>query len=377
MKIACSKAALVNGIHAVYRAVSPKPAMPVLSGILMETCSKGLRLVAYDLDLGIETFIPVTIEQDGVAVMPAKYLADITRRLPHSEVSITYREDVRAAEITSDRASFTVKTMPAHDFPSLPEIAASHTWVLPETGLKTMIRRTMPAAAADDSRAVLTGICTTLERDNLTMTTTDSFRLAHRTMAIEGGLDSTVSAVIPVKAMSEVEKNLAADGDRMASLAITDRYAMVQVGSTTYITRLLEGQFPNVRQVFPQNIPARITCDRLQLLDSIERVSIMCKDELSAIRMSYSGDEGMASGYLTISATTPDAGEAVEDIPVSLEGHASLQVAMRARYLRDVLRVLDGEEVTLGYTSFKHPIEVKDPSDPDYTYLLMPVTSPA
>jgi len=203
--------------------------------------------------------------------------------------------------------------MPAHDFPSLPEIAASHTWVLPETGLKTMIRRTMPAAAADDSRAVLTGICTTLERDNLTMTTTDSFRLAHRTMAIEGGLDSTVSAVIPVKAMSEVEKNLAADGDRMASLAITDRYAMVQVGSTTYITRLLEGQFPNVRQVFPQNIPARITCDRLQLLDSIERVSIMCKDELSAIRMSYSGDEGMASGYLTISATTPDAGEAVED----------------------------------------------------------------
>lgn len=377
MRIACSKAALVNGIHAVYRAVSAKPAMPVLSGILMETCSKGLRLVAYDLDLGIETFIPVTIEQDGQMVMPARYMADITRRLPHSEVSITYREDMRAADIVSDRASFTVKTMPASDFPSLPEIAASHTWVIPEAALKTMIKRTMPAAAADDSRAVLTGICTTLQRDSVSMLATDSFRLAYRTMPIEGGIDATTTAVIPVKALSEVEKNLAADGERMASLAITDSYAMVQVGPTTYITRLLEGQFPNVKQVFPQNIPARITCDRLQLLDSIERVSIMCKDELSAVRMAYSGDEGMASGYLTISAVTPDAGEAVEDIPVSLQGHANVQVAMRARYLRDVLRVLDGEEVTLGYTSFKHPIEVKDPSDPDYTYLLMPVTSPA
>lgn len=377
MKISCSKAALVNGIQAVYRAVAAKPAMAVLSGILMETTSQGLRIVAYDLYLGIETFIPVTIERDGAMVLPARYISDITRRLPHAEVSITYREDIHAAEIVSERSSFTVKTMPAAEYPALPEIAASHTWMIPETGLKTMIRRTLPAAATDDSRAVLTGLSITLERDRLMMIATDSFRLAHRVMALEGGLEETASAVIPAKAMAEIERNLSAEGDRLVSLALTDKYAMVQVGPTTYITRLLEGQFPNVKQVFPQNIPTKITCDRLQLLESVDRVSIMCKDELSAVRMSYTGDQGMASGFLTISAVTPEAGHAVEDIPVSLQGAADVQVAMRARYIRDVLRVLDGEEVTLGYTSFRHPVEVKDPSDTDYTYLLMPVTSPA
>ena len=265
--------------------------MAVLSGILMETTSQGLRIVAYDLDLGIETFIPVTIERDGAMVLPARYISDITRRLPHAEVSITYREDIHAAEIVSERSSFTVKTMPAAEYPALPEIAASHTWMIPETGLKTMIRRTLPAAATDDSRAVLTGLSITLERDRLMMIATDSFRLAHRVMALEGGLEETASAVIPAKAMAEIERNLSAEGDRLVSLALTDKYAMVQVGPTTYITRLLEGQFPNVKQVFPQNIPTKITCDRLQLLESVDRVSIMCKDELSAVRMSYTGDQ--------------------------------------------------------------------------------------
>jgi DNA polymerase III sliding clamp (beta) subunit (PCNA family) len=114
----------------------------------------------------------------------------------------------------------------------------------------------------------------------------------------------------------------------------------------------------------------------MQLLNSIDRVSLMCKDELSAIRMVYTGDEGMASGFLTITANTPEVGEARDDIPVSMQGHADVTVALRARYLRDVLRVLDGDEVCLGYTSFKHPIEVTDENDPAYTYLLMPVTAP-
>lgn len=376
MKVSCSKAALVNGVQAVYKAVSPKATIPVLSGILMETCAQGLRLVAYDLDLGIETFIPVTIEREGAMVMPARYLSDITRRLPHSEVVIEYREEVRAADILSDRSNFTVKTMPAGEYPALPEIPSVSTWSIPEPGLKTMIKRTAPAVATEDNRAFYTGIYTIFERDMLTMVSTDTFRLAHRTMSVSLPLENQVGVIIPGKTLLEVERNLSPEGDREVSMALTDRHAMFRVGSTTYITRLLEGQFPNYKQVFPQNIPARLICDRLQLLNSIDRVSLMCKDELSAIRMVYTGDEGMASGFLTITANTPEIGDARDDIPVSMQGHAEVTVAMRARYLRDVLRVMDGEEVCLGYTSFKHPIEVTDETDPAYTYLLMPVTAP-
>ncbi|MEA4882773.1 MAG: DNA polymerase III subunit beta [Clostridia bacterium] len=375
MKVSCSKVALLSGVQTVLKAVSPKATIPVLSGILMETCSQGLRLVAYDLDLGIETYIPVTIEREGAMVLPARYLADITRRLPHTEVVLEYREDVRAVEITSDRANFSVKTMPAEEFPALPEISAAESWSLPEGEFKTMIRKVSPAAAADDNRALMKGVYTLFERELITMVATDSFRLAHRTMPASIPVDSGVGVIVPSKTLIEVEKNLNADGDRQVAVSVTQRHAMFRTGSTTYVTRLLEGQFPNYKQVFPQSIPARIMCDRLQLLESIDRVSLLCKDELSAIKMVYTGDEGMASGFLTISANTPEIGEATEDIPVSMVGHADVTVALRARYLRDVLRVLDGNDVSLGYISFKHPMVVKDDTDPSYTYLVMPVTS--
>lgn len=376
MKVSCSKAALVTGVQTVYKAVSPKATIPVLSGILMETTPQGLRLLAYDLDLGIETFIPAAIETDGAFVVPAKLFSDITRRLPHAEVTISYREDAGGAEIVSDRASFLVKTMAANEFPSLPEIGGEEAWSIQEKDLKAMIKKTAPAAAVEDNRAFFTGIYTIFERESITMVATDTFRMAHRIMKANLPVDEPIGVIIPAKTLLEVERNLSAEGDREVAVAVTDRHAMFRVGNTTYVTRLLEGQFPNYKQLFPKNIPASITCDRLVLSDSIERVATMCKDDLSAVRLEYTGAEGMASGFLTLTSTNPEMGQGREDIPVSMTGSADVKVALRARYLRDVLRVLDGDEVTLGYTSFRHPIEVKDESDPSYTYLVMPVTTP-
>ncbi len=377
VKVSCSKAALVSGVQTVYKAVSPKATIQALSGVLVETCTQGLRLVAYDLDeLGIETFVPVTVGTEGSTVIPAKYFSDISRKLPQSEVILEYREESQSVSISAGRADFTVKTMPAAEFPALPEISEANSWSMPESELKTMIRRTIPAAAVDDARAFFKGIYMLFEKDSLTMVATDSFRLAYRKTQASFDLEEPIDVIIPAKALLEVERNLNDTGEREVSIAIEKNHAMFRIGPTTYVTRLLEGQFPNYKQVFPQNIPAKIICDRLQLLDSVDRVSLMCKDELSAIRMSYTGDEGMASGFLTITAATPEVGEGKEDIPVSMIGHAEVTVAMRARYLRDVLRVLDGEEVCLGYTSYRHPIEVTDETDPAYTYLLMPVTAP-
>jgi DNA polymerase-3 subunit beta len=375
LKISCSKAALVTGVQTVYKAVSPKATIPVLSGILVETCPEGLRLVAYDLDLGIETFVPVTVEREGSLVFPARYLSEITRKLPHSEVQMEYREDTKSVEILSDRISFNIKTMPADEFPSLPEISLSNAWSISEQDLRAMIRRTAIAAAMEDTRAFLTGVYVLMEPGKLTMVATDTFRLAHKTMDFPSPFAETKSVIIPAKTLLEVERNLMVDGEREVEMALTERHAMIKVGATTFVTRLLEGQFPNYKQVFPQNIPARVTLDRNQLLSSIDRVSLMCKDDLSAVKMVYTGDEGSSSGFLTISANTPEVGQATEDIPVSMQGYADITVALRARYLRDVLRVLEGEEVSLGYTSFKHPIEVKDETDPNFTYLVMPVTS--
>lgn len=359
----------------MYKAVSQKPPLPVLSGILIETTADGARMVGYDLDLGIETFIPVVVERDGSFVFPARYLSEITRKLPHSEVTLEYHEDTRSVEITSDRTNFTVKTMPSEDFPALPEISLLNAWSMNESDLRTMIRKTAIACAVDDSRTFLTGIYTVIDQGAFTMVATDTFRLAHRRMGFGAADGSTRSAIIPGRMLTEVEKSLNQDGDREVETAVTDRHAMIRIGHTTYISRLLEGKFPNYRQVFPESVAARIMVDRNLLLASIERVSLMCKDDLSAVRISYSGEAGNSAGFLTITANTPEIGQAREDIPVSMEGHADFSIALRAKYLRDVLRVLEGDEVSMGYTTQKHPIEVKDLSDADYTYLVMPVTA--
>ena len=155
VKVSCSKAALVSGVQTVYKAVSAKPTIPALSGVLVETCPQGLRLVAYDLELGIETFIPVTIGKEGSTVIPARYFSEISRKLPQAEVVLEFREETQSVTISAGRADFVVKTMPAIEFPALPEIPEANSWSIPEGELKTMIRRTAPAAAVEKTPSPL------------------------------------------------------------------------------------------------------------------------------------------------------------------------------------------------------------------------------
>lgn len=374
MKVSCSKTALVSGVRTVYKAVSQKATNLVLSGILVETTADGLRLVAYDLDLGIETFIPVQVEREGSFVFPAKQFADITGNLPHSEVTLDYSESAGSVDVISGRIHFSVKTMPAKNFPELPELVSGKTWSMAEPELRKMIRKTAIATSTDTNRSFLMGICVEADEKGVSMVATDSFRLAYRNVEFTTGLPGKIVAIIPARMLREVERNLSADGTREVEICITDRHAFVKFGNTRYITRLLEGQFPDYRKIFPESLSTRITTDTNSFLAAIGRVSVMCKDEISPIRMSYTGGELDSPGFLTIKVVTPELGEAVEDIPVSLQGNAELVVSIRARYLKDVLQVLESDDVEIGHNSSRSPVCVKETEKDDYLYLVMPIT---
>ena len=164
---------------------------------------------------------------------------------------LEFREETQSVTISAGRADFVVKTMPAIEFPALPEIPEANSWSIPEGELKTMIRRTAPAAAVDDARAFFKGIYTLFEKDSLTMVATDSFRLAHRKTSAAFDMDEPVDVIIPAKALLEVERNLNEAGEREVSIAIAENHAMFRIGTTTYVTRLLEGQFPQLQTGVP------------------------------------------------------------------------------------------------------------------------------
>ena len=375
MKIICAKNDLASGVQTVYKAVSAKATIPTLSGIMIQTTEKGLRLVAYDMELGIETFIPANIERQGSFVFPARYLSEIVRKIPPADIELDFDESLCSVNIKSDKIDFNVKVMSAEEFPKMPDMTANNSWTMKEKEFKKMVKKTAIAASNDDNRTYLTGIYNLITPQMFTMVATDSFRLACREIEFSSGIESDRSMIVPAKTLLEIERNLSEDGERDIEVGVTERHSIIKIGDTTYISRLLEGQFPNYKKVFPQNIQARITVDKNVLFSSVERVSLMCKDDLSAIKCVYNGQEGETSGFLTITANTPEVGQAKEDILVSIDGNVSVNIALRARYLKDVLKVIDGENIVIGYTNNKGAIEIKDVDDPSYTYLVMPVTS--
>lgn len=378
MHIALSRDQLSFGVGTVLRAVSPKSTLPILSGIKMEAFGTQVKFTATDLEFGIETIIDARVETPGSIVVPARYFAEISRRLPAQDVTLKFNAADSSLEISSGRASFSIKTMDPDEFPSLPELSDGSPWYIPEADLRKLIRETALAASTEDARPFLTGVSVTTDPGSITMVATDSFRLAYRTMPLSDDIRPSRTCIIPARMLNELARNLTADGTRDVSVVISERHAMFRVGDTTYVTRLLEGQFPDYKQVLPKSYNTRITADTAALLAAVERTSLLGKDEsgkdeYSTVRLAMSSD-GEGGGFVTVSASTTEVGRAREELAVRMEG-PDVQVSIRARYLTEVLKVLSEDQVTLDFTGPLNPIALRPLGDDNYIYLIMPLTS--
>ena len=361
MKFRCERDELVEAVSAAGRAVTSRgSSLPVLSGIRFELTGNQLRLTGSDLDTTILVDKTVTGETDGVAVLPAKLIGDIARSLPAGKVEVAVEgED---AVITAQRAQFTMRTIPATEFPKLPEPGADAV-VLPAAEFAEALRQVTVAASTEETRPILTGVQMSAEGSGLRLVATDSYRLAVRDLPGTSVLREGQSVLVPSSALKELGRLLS--GADEITLILGERDATFTVDGDRLTTRLIEGEFPNYRGLIPASQPNRLTVGREALLDAVRRMRLLATDA-TPVRLV------MRAEGLELVAIAQEVGQAHEELDAKYEG-TELTVAFNPEYLIAGIEVTPGDEVTLETTDAMKPALLRSIESNDFLYLLMPV----
>jgi DNA polymerase-3 subunit beta len=363
MKITAQKQPLLDALQIVGRAVSARAALQALTGILLEVREGSLRLRATDTELGLEVSPEVSVDGEGAVVLPGRLLVDIVRSLPDGQVELELREAQRDVEIRAGSSSFHLRTLPAEDFPRAPT-AEGEPLELPVAPLRETISRVASAASRDDARPVLTGILLKVEGSELTMVATDSYRLAVKRTAL-GAEAPEIEANVPARAMREVARLSEDDADGAVEIHLSSNQAVFRIGGVTLSSRLIDGQFPNYRQLLPESFEHEIKVKRDDLLEVTRRVGQVAQKN-AALRLAFS------DGELVVSAETPDLGDAREAIPVSFDGEP-IEIGFNPEFVRDGLESLTSEELVLKLISPLRPGLIEPADADDFSYLVMPI----
>jgi DNA polymerase-3 subunit beta len=333
----------------------------VLSGIRLELAGERLGVTGTDLDLTISVEIPVAGSLDGTVVAPGRLVTDIVRALEPG--AVTLEADDEDLRITAGRSAFSVRTHPVSDFPRLP-VPVGDTVTLPVEGLADALRQVVRAASSEDSRPILTGVLMAAEAEGLRLVSTDSYRLAVRDLAGVGILASDQKVLVPSRALNELGRLLAGSGDVALRLGAHD--ATFTAGNVALTTRLIEGEFPNYRQLIPASYPNQLTVGREALLDAVRRVKLLARDPNTPVRIALRPDG------IQLTVITTDWGTATEDVDAKYEG-AEMTVAFNPAYLIDGVEAVTGDEVVLSTLDALKPATLRPTEGDDYLYLLMPV----
>lgn len=365
MKFRCERDVLAEALGAAGRAATGRTgALPVLSGVQVVLAGDQLTVTGTDLELTIQTTLDVAGEADGTVVLPARLTADIVRSLEGGavEVSATGPDEVR---ITAGRSAFSVRPLGADDYPKLQPPTANAV-TLPAAAFAESLKQVVRAASSDESRPILTGVLLAAENDGLRLVATDSYRLAVRDLAGLSALAAEQKVLVPSRALNELSRMLPATGD--ITLRVAEREATFETGTARLTTRLIEGEFPNYRQLIPASHPNRLVVNREGLLDAIRRVKLLARDA-TPIRLKMSA-EG-----LSLSAVTQDIGQASETLDAVYTG-AEMTVAFNPDYLAQGVEAVSGEEIAIDTLDALKPAVVRPSDGLDYLYLLMPVRVP-
>jgi len=361
LKVTVAKDELAQRLGIVSRAVSTRTAVLVLGGIRLRAEAGRLHLAATDMELSLRASLEATVDGEGEVVVPGRLLLDIARSLPGDDVSITHRPEEAAVAVTSGTASYRLHTYSAEDFPRLPEVETARLHAIEREALVETIARVGRSASRDESRPVLTGILVRFEPGKMVMAATDSYRLAVKETPVNGELPD-LEAIIPARALQELAR-IAGAGEEV-QLGLFENHVVFGADGTWLTTRRIDGQFPNYRQLLPEQFEYELQLPREELLEVVRRVSLMAQRN-SPLRLRF------AEGELTVSAVTQDVGESRESLPASFSADA-MEIGFNADFLRDGLESVDADTLKLKLISPLRPAVLEGEAD-DYTYLIMPI----
>lgn len=345
------------------RGVSSRPGIPALTGVFMEAASGGgLTLTTTDLEVSARLSIDVQVQEEGIALVPARLLGDTVKSL--TDAPVEFESDQAQARIRCAAYEGALRLLPAEDFPSLQPPSGTRV-VVEAPKFAEAVGQVGRAASHDEARPVLTGVLLEISREGVTLVSTDSYRLAVRELVATAAGEAR--AIVPERAMAEAGRAAAAVEKGEVELFVDESQVSFQVGGLTLTSRLIEGEFPNYRQLLPEAYESRLTVSRQHLLDAVRRVGLLARDT-SPVRLEFN-----ALG-VKLSSSSPDLGQAVEAVEARYEGE-DVTAAFNPGYLADGLAAATGETVRLEVRDGLKPGIVRGETD-DFTYLVMPVRLP-
>lgn len=364
MKITCSKQNLIQGISTVSRAVSTHSTLNIVECILIEVSPDEIKLTANDMELGIETTIVGDIEENGRIALNAKLFSEMIRKMPNNNVTIE-TDEYNQAFITCEKTKLKIAGKSGEDFPELPEVAKDSSFTLSQFALRNMISQTIFSISDNDNNKMMTGESFIVNNSKVRIASLDGHRISIRYESLKEAFDGEKKIVIPGKTLSDVSKIVSGDVYDDVNIYITNNHILFEFDRTRVVSRLIEGDYFNIDQMLTDDYSTKIDINKAELLNCIDRANLFVRDSDSKpIILTIEGSN------LELSIDS-EIGSMREDIEIKKEGN-DIRIGFNPKFIMDVLKAIDDEEVSLYFVNAKAPCFIKN-ENKDYIYIVLPV----
>lgn len=367
MKLETSSQELLAQLQTTARVASTRSAVQALAGVQLAAEGGRVELRATDMEVALRVPLAATVTREGVVVLPARLLLDVVRQLPGGTVSLELRPAEQDVEVVSGPSRFHLRTLRTEDFPNLPEPGGDQVVDVPAPAFVETIAMVARSASRDETRPILTGILVSAQGGELRMVATDSYRLSVKETALDPPIDGGFEANVPARALQELERIVAADpaAHERIRVGVRANQVVFEVGGVILSSRLIEGQFPNYRQLLPESYEHELRMSGEELAGVVRRISLMAQKN-APLRLSF------AEGELVVSAQTPDVGEASEPLPAPFSGEP-FEIGFNPDFLRDGLESAGSGDLILKLISPLRPGLIESGDDSGFLYLIMPI----
>lgn len=368
MKLSTTSAELLGQLQTAARVASTRSAVQALSGVQVHAAAGTVELRATDQEVGLRVPLIAQVERDGTVVLPARLLLDVARQLPSGPVTLELRPSEQDVEVIAGPARFHLRTLRAEDFPPLPEPGGDQVVHLPAKAFTETIAKVARSASRDETRPILTGILVSAQGTELRMVATDSYRLSVKETKLDEAIPGEgFEANVPARALQELERIVGAAkvDDAVIEIGVRANQVVFKAGEVVLSSRLIDGQFPNYRQLLPETYEHELNVPGEELAGVVRRVALMAQKN-APLRLSFS------EGELTVSAQTPDVGEASEPLPIPFSGEA-FEIGFNPDFFKDGLEAVESGDVVLKLISPLRPGLIEAGDGSGFLYLIMPI----
>lgn len=373
MEFSIQRDYFITQLNDTLKAISPRATLPILTGIKIDATNEGIVLTGSDSEISIEITIPnqvdgqeiINVVEPGSVVLQGRFFVDIIKKLPGKEVKLSTNEQFQTL-ITSAHSEFNLSGLDPDQYPLLPQVSSDDALQLPVKVLKNIIAQTNFAVSTSETRPVLTGVNWLIQQNELLCTATDSHRLAVRKLKLEEEIEDK-NVIIPGKALAELNK-IMTDSEDHIDIFFASNQVLFRVGNVNFISRLLEGHYPDTSRLFPENYEIKLGLNNSDFYHAIDRASLLAREGGNNVIKLSTGDT-----QIELSSTSPEIGTVKEEVTANDVEGGNLKISFNSKYMMDALKAIDNEEVEVEFFGTMKPFILKPKDDDTVTQLILPI----